>query len=181
MPFRKPRFSARSRARRTRTLAAAPRPLKRILVQIPLHFATSRRITRVGSVLWLRTQSSECGLFLAGSSYSTQSSQDVRISRDAPLVAQNGRHTYTALPNPHPKPERWSPETATTPLCQNRERMVLARTRSHYILTSLLHSSYSRSAHRIAWLAAGPPDAAGGRRRRGGCRGRPRLLPAAST
>ena len=34
---------------------------------------------------------------------------------DAPLVAQNGRHT---IPNPKRKPnsERWSPETAATPM-----------------------------------------------------------------
>ena len=35
-----------------------------------------------------------------------------------------------------------SPETVTT-LYQNRERMVLARMRSHFIFTTLLHFSYS--------------------------------------
>ena len=50
------------------------------------------------------------------------------------MVAQNGRH---AIPNPKRKPnnERWSPETATTPMPKSIGYGILARIRSHSIFT----------------------------------------------
>ena len=60
---------------------------------------------------------------------------------DAPLVAQNGRHT---IPNPKRKPnsERWSPETANTPMPKPTGYGTRPHPLTFHIYT-LLHSSYS--------------------------------------
>jgi hypothetical protein len=60
----------------------------------------------------------------------------------------------TPIPNPNPKPSPNDGRPKRPPHLYaktgTRERMVLARTRSHYILTSLLHSSYSTVGLHIA-------------------------------